>query len=298
MVPLCLAMGLAGSSATRAAPQTVALPTAPAAASETVFDMKSSITGRTYRIQIFRPVLPPPPGGYPVIFLTDGSTNFRTAADQMWARQYVDLQPALVVGLSYPSNEIQDWVKLRTWDLTPEKPNAEFLPVFKTWSRLVPFTEADAGGGELFYRFITEELRPKLASTMPIDLGNQALYGHSLGGLFTFHVLLNHPQAFSSYMISSPSLGFNQGSVLKKEPQFAAALKDGRVQPRILFMMETTDPYPEWDAMIERFRAMKGGPRFEVQSARFADVNHYSVAPGTIARGLGFAFSKPPAPRP
>jgi hypothetical protein len=35
------------------------------------FDMPSRISGRTYRIFVFKPAAPPPPSGYPVVVLED-----------------------------------------------------------------------------------------------------------------------------------------------------------------------------------------------------------------------------------
>ena len=61
------------------------------------------------------------------------------------------------------------------------------------------------GGSALFLRFIDEELRPRLQAAYPIDPNRAILAGHSLGGLFAAYVLLNHPDDFQGYIITSPS---------------------------------------------------------------------------------------------
>ena len=45
------------------------------------FDISSKITGRTYRVQIALPIAPPPPGGYPTLYVLDGAGMFGTWAD-------------------------------------------------------------------------------------------------------------------------------------------------------------------------------------------------------------------------
>lgn len=266
--------------------------TAPAAANETIITVASRIAGRQYRIQIFRPLLPPPPEGYAVIFITDGSGMFRTAADQMWAREYSDLRPALIIGISQPTDEISEFIRLRTWDFTPERPNDSFMPTFRSFSALSPLTANDTGGTELFYRFITEELRPELAKSYHIDIKNQALFGHSLGGLFTLHVLFNHPTAFSTYVVSSPSIVWNGGSVLKAEAAFSSAVSKGSIAPRILFEKGSLEPGAEVLALADRLKALKGATRYEVSFHDFDGENHNSVTAAAVSRALTFAFGK------
>jgi len=74
----------------------------------TSWDMTSRFTGRTYRIYVAEPVWEeaPPPGGYPVIYLTDGDFNFHTAADAVMMQSIGrEAKPAYVVGIGYG----KDW---------------------------------------------------------------------------------------------------------------------------------------------------------------------------------------------
>ncbi len=293
---LALALMAASGDCLNAHPNeaTRVVTTAPAAASETILTITSRIAGRRYRIQIFKPLLPPPPEGYPVIFVTDGSGMFRTAADQMWAREFGDLKPSLVIGLSQPTDDIKQFAQLRFWDLTPDRPNAAFMPTFKRLAGFAPVTVKDTGGAELFFRFITEELRPMLAKVHPINMHDQALFGHSLGGLFTLHVLFNHPTAFDTYIASSPSLNWNAGSVLRSEPFFSTAVTTGSIRPRVLLVKGSLEPDTEVQALADRLKVLTGAARFEFRFHIFEGENHGSVTAAAIARALTFAFSKPP----
>jgi uncharacterized protein len=284
----------------------------------TQFDMPSRIAGRTYRIQVYRPSMPPPPQGYPVIVFTDGNLTFNTAADQMNSRFLVDLKPAIVVGIGYPSANLWDAVRMRNRDLIPWKPSGAFAPVFAQWGRFGGYTAADTGGAELFFRFITEELRPRLAATARIDPKQQALYGHSLGGLFTLYTLFEHPTAFSTYIVSSPSILVNERQIRAGIPRFRSEIEAQRIAPRVLFLSGEYEsmaptalaalPAAErlaWTTLgvsglantvelADDLADMRGAPGYEVRKHVFAGENHNSVVPASVARALTFAFSVAP----
>jgi predicted alpha/beta superfamily hydrolase len=268
------------------------LNTAPAAAHETLTLLRSRHTGRVYRVQVFMPTVPAPPEGYPVFYLTDGSMGFRQAADQMMARALTDLRAAVIVGVAYPSDDIFDFVRLRTWDLTPDRPRGAFREVFAEWGKFGGYGEDDTGGAERFYHFLLDELRPWLASIAQLDAGDQTLCGHSLGGLFGLHVLFNHGTAFHTYALSSPTLVWNDGAVLQAEAAFAIAVERREIAPRILLMRGGGEDIPQLGALAHRLQSLRGGPRYQVEKAVFSGEHHMSVTPAAISRALSFAYSR------
>jgi hypothetical protein len=173
----------------------------------------------------------------------------------------------------------------------------------------------EVGQSEAFYRFIVDELRPAIAALYPVDPANQTLYGHSFGGLFTLGVLFNHPEAFRSYVASSPSIWWNGRSVLRGEAAFTHAVEAKRVAPRILLMVGgreqivlSDEPLPPGmtkemaekltaearmvDNMRElstRLAGLKGGPDFTVESQVIDNEDHISVIPASIGRAVTFA---------
>ena len=284
------------------------------------FDIPSAISGRTYRIQLFKPASPPPRAGYPVFYTTDAFGFFNQAADAMRTRQYTDLKPAIIVGIGYPTDDVMTDVRLRMRDLMPDAPNALFEPTFREWLKPVNGSMADAGGAELFYRFIAEELRPALAAALPVDRANQTLYGHSLGGLFALHVLFNHPAAFSTYAISSPSILVNGRAIVAGEARLASALASQAVHPRILLMCASEENYPSAAAsatmgaaeverwarygrmtdnvpeMAARLKALPGPADYAVEFKEFTGENHMSVSPASLSRAMTFALTTQPPP--
>lgn len=196
------------------------------------FVITSKINNRRYRIYLAMPEGSPPPSGYPALYLLDGNMMFPTAATLAAMGKWRGARPAVIVGVGYADDRLDQQAMLRTFDMTPSAPGK------MTDDPVHPPSVAQFGGADLFYRFLTEELRPAIAKIVPIDASDQALYGHSLGGLFALRVLFQHPQSFRTFAISSPSIWWNARAVLADEPRLAAAIKDGLVRPRVLIMVD------------------------------------------------------------
>lgn len=274
------------------------------------FDMSSKISGRTYRIFVFRPPSDPPPGGYPVIVMTDGNMSFPAAAtlDGMFALQ--GGKAALVVGVGYPADDDFTPFVQRNRDLTPPTPLSGIRPIP---GQPAPKLE-DYGGSEDFYRFLVEELRPAIAADYPVNPDDQTLYGHSLGGLFVLGVLFTQPGSFRGFVASSPSIWWNKRAVLKGEAAFAEQIKAGIATPRVLILVgaDEQDPpaslppgmtRPQMKRLLtqarmvdnarelaERLAAIKARPGYSVRFHALDDEDHLTVVPTSISRTLAFAL--------
>jgi uncharacterized protein len=273
------------------------------------FDLASKISARTYRIFVYKPLTPAPPSGYPVLFLTDGNGMFPLAAAQT-ALMGLAGKGAIVVGIGYPTDDFMKPMMLRYRDLTPATEDKTLFPTQP------PLAEADQGGGsELFYRFITEELRPAVSAAYPLDAHHQTLYGHSLGGLFVLGVMFKHPESFNRYVASSPSIWWDNKSVLKDESGFLAKATSARHPIRVLICVgaKEQDPYSQAPPgnlplsevnkkiaearMVDNARGLakrlaqssaKSG--FVVRFQDFSAEDHLSVIPASISRALEFAL--------
>jgi hypothetical protein len=274
------------------------------------FDLASKISGRTYRVFVYKPLTPAPPSGYPVIFVTDGNGMFPLAAAQM-AIMALGGKGAVVVGIGYPTDDYMRPMTLRYRDLTPVTKDKTLFPTQP------PLAEADQGGGsELFYRFITEELRPAVSASYPLDPHHQTLYGHSLGGLFVLGVMFKHPDSFNSYVASSPSIWWDNRSVLKDESGFLAQEKRAKHPIRVLICVgaKEQDPYSQVPpgagnmplsevnkkiaearmvdnahALAQRLAQADAQSGLVVRFQDFSAEDHLSVIPASISRALAFA---------
>lgn len=308
LIAFCIACSIQSASAVAATgPAESHAQTPVALFGATQFDLASKISGRTYRIFVYKPLLPPPASGYPVIFVTDGNGMFPLAAAQM-ALMGLAAKAAVVVGVGYPTDNFMRPMMLRYRDLTPVTEDKSLFPTDP------PLAEADQiGGSELFYRFITEELRPAL-SGYPLDPKRQTLFGHSLGGLFVLGVMFKHPEAFNDYVASSPSIWWDNKSVLKDEAAFLVKAKAGPHPLRVLICVgaKEQDPmthYPGKEPLSEvnkkiaqarmvdnardlAHRLAQSDPKsaLVVRFQDFSAEDHLSVVPAAISRALNFAL--------
>lgn len=279
------------------------------------WDITSEITGRTYRIYVAAPVgdAEAPPGGYPVIYLTDGDFDFHTTADAVMMQSIgLEIRPAYVVGIGY-GKDWQTASRTRCADLLPTQPDAATLVGLEA----SPLTKgAVYGEAEAFHQFLVEELRPRIAAAHPVNHEEAVLWGHSFGGLFALHVLFNHPEAYRSYLVNSPSINWSNGAILQEEAKLAVALRESQVAPRILLtageyeekLADHVKLYPGVTreqmqemltafgmvtnvvAMADRLRALDGRSGYEADAIIFGEETHLSVLPAAISRGLRFAL--------
>jgi hypothetical protein len=106
------------------------------------------------------------------------------------------------------------------------------------------------GKSSRFIAFIENELQPFIEQKYRTSV-SKTIIGQSLGGLLATEILLTKPQLFDQYIIISPSLWWDDGSLLKKEAKFLnpgftqkikvyiAVGKEGKTPGHITHVMET-----------------------------------------------------------
>ncbi len=148
---------------------------------------------------------------YPVIYLLDGSYTedllHIVGLVQFGSYPWIDWVPeSIVVGIENVDRK-RDFTYPTTWEeLQKEVPTA--------------------GGSAAFMQFIEEEVQPMIDRHYRTT-NTRTLIGQSLGGLFASEILLKKPKLFSHYVIVSPSLWWDQETLLSYEPDFSAW--DGQV---------------------------------------------------------------------
>lgn len=170
-----------------------------------VHPMTSAFTKTDYDIYVSYPYKYKNSGKkYPVLIVLDAEVNFG-AVTYIVQRLVKDslINDLLVVGIAYRGETDEDtYYAIRGRDLTPTAdPSKQY--------------RLGNGGAENFVKFISEELLPYLDKNLPIQNESRSIYGHSFGGLFGTHVLLNHPTMFNNYLLLSPSLWWNNKNIMK-----------------------------------------------------------------------------------
>jgi len=156
---------------------------------EETFELKSKAGTAPYVIHLSIPGTPAPVAGYPVVYLLDAGTAFGTLAD-IAHYQALFFSPTVVVGVHYP--DVFD-VQRRSDDMLPP-------------------------GSDAFLAFLVEDVRAELTKRAKIDATHQALFGHSLSGLFVLRVLFTQPQHFDTYVAADPTIGMGGYRLLQRVP--------------------------------------------------------------------------------
>jgi uncharacterized protein len=241
------------------------------------FTVHSRNVGRDFLIQVARPVRPVV-GKAPVVYLLDGNALFGEVADMVISNGYFgDTSPAYVVGIGYPTGEMNQWLSLRNHDLVHVH-LPDDLP-----------TAAGSGEGAKFQKYLLEELRPMIEHRYPVDAHRSVLAGHSFGGLFALHLLLNDPEAFDDYLICSPSI-WAEPELLAKASAFHAA---SPLKVAIGVGSKEEEQFGEKARMVKNAKdlAARLGNRasgVEVKFNEFEGQSHGTAIPECFSSGLQF----------
>ena len=263
-----------------------------------------SKSGRIFEISVARPSGPAPEHGYPVMYVLDPSTAFATLVDTTRNQEQM-FGPVVVVGVGYASDaEIEN----RSYDLTP-------LTDPKDLPEGPPAGWGATGGNDAFLSFLVDELKPAIAKTVAVDPARQALFGHSLGGLFVLHVLFTHEEAFDTYIAGSPSIWWGKKSILNEVPAFKVRQEKSKTTRRLLITVGELEAIgsPEEIRLgaamkLDADKLMRAAKQvansedlakdlaplskygLKVQRVAFPNETHNSVIPAYLARGARFTL--------
>lgn len=137
---------------------------------------------------------------YPVIYMLDGSADedfiHLTGLIQFLNFPWVNVLPAsIVVGIANVDRR-RDF----TFPTTIAKDKKDYPTTGKSGN---------------FIKFIAEELKPYITRQYKTS-GNSTIIGESLGGLLLTEILLKGPSLFNRYIIVSPSLWWDNESLLSR----------------------------------------------------------------------------------
>ena len=144
---------------------------------------------------------------YPVIYVLDGDYAFgitKGITDLLMIGK--EIKGIIVVGISYGKG-VFAWSIKRTRDLTPGHDT-----IFAKGQ--------NTGGADNFLKFVQYELFPAVNKNYRTDPDSSAICGESLGGLLNSYILWKQPELFKGYIIISPSLIWDNKSVLKLESEY------------------------------------------------------------------------------
>lgn len=210
---------------------------------------------------------------YPVIYVLDGSAHedFPHIAGLAQFMNMYDLLPrSIVVGIANAD---------RKHDFTyPTRNDSD-----KVW---VP----NSGGSEAFIRFIGEELQPFVDTTYKTSK-KRTIIGQSLGGLVATEMLFKRPELFEDYVLVSPSVWWDEGSLADSATTW---LKAHASDPKRVFIAVASDDdmmQAQVDKITTAFKA-SAKPPLRWTYAEFPEETHATILHRAVYRAFEWMGGK------
>ncbi|GAB4417834.1 MAG: alpha/beta hydrolase-fold protein [Bacteroidia bacterium] len=213
-------------------------------------------------LHVYLPVAPADSTGYPVIYLLDGSLHedfLHTVGLVQFFNLMYGMPPCIVVGISNVDRKRDFTFPTQLADLQAKYPTT--------------------GGSAAFIAFLETELIPYIDgryATAPA----RYLIGQSLGGLLATEVLLRKRHLFTHYLIVSPSLWWDNESLLA---QAADQLRQGSSRPYVYVSVGEEGRIMEREAKaLHRLLQQHPDACSAVDFVRMRDENHATILHSTL----------------
>jgi predicted alpha/beta superfamily hydrolase len=156
------------------------------------------------------------------------------------------------------------------------------------------------GDGDAFLRSIYEEVQPFVLSHFRVDPERQAIWGHSYGGLLVLRSLFRDPGRFSTYLVASPTIAYNDKDILADEAAFLEGITRSGMTLRVFITVGGQELPPEQEqtyrmignasALADRLR--ERAPRLEVEFRMFPDEGHLPAGLLSLYHSIEFAWPR------
>ncbi len=287
----CLALAGCAMSVASPASQNEARESATAVPSVVLPDTESlrvhDPIGRDYALWVALPAgyAAHPQKRYPVLYVTDALYSFPLVRSvrNLVGQQGVNIEEFILVGL--PPQEGLTSKQSRSRDYTPSDPVRTPAGYYSD--------DVTYGGAAHYRDFVAAQVLPMIDARYRTDPDRRVFAGHSYGALFGAYVLTTQPDMFSTYILSSPSLWFDQG--LLPRMQDAAVIP---AQPtRVLLSVggyETVKEGPRYSTGNNMLRQaadftaqlQRSGRKLQVENIVIDGEDHLTVYPRVITRAL------------
>ncbi|WP_426699909.1 alpha/beta hydrolase [Rhodanobacter sp. Col0626] len=245
--------------------------------------------GRNYPIWVALPAdyAAHPQQRYPVLYVTDALYSFPLVRSlrNLVSQHGVNLEDFILVGL--PPQQGLTSKQSRSRDYTPSAPVRHAPDDFS----------AEEYGGAAHYRdFLATTVLPMIDARYRTDPARRAFAGHSYGGLFGAYVLVTRPELFHTYILSSPSLWYDDHVIDRFERDYANDHRALRAQVLLsVGSYETFGPGPRYFhqnnmllhnrdfAQRLRSRHYEG---LKVETSIIDGEDHFTVYPTVLTRAL------------
>ena len=206
--------------------------------------LQSQINGHTYDVRVMLPVgydtltRRTDAMRYPTLYVLDGAWMLFSSFTRGLLSGYPVSPNVIVVGIASAT----DHDKRRSFDYTPRDDSS-------AWAKRALQDGVLFGGADAFLRVLKEEIIP-LVDRAYRTTSDRGIHGHSMGGLFVAYAMLEAPDLFIRYAMTSPSLWWNDKMIITREPEFA---KRHPVFPNHVFLSIGSDEDPNMAGVMYEF---------------------------------------------
>jgi predicted alpha/beta superfamily hydrolase len=212
---------------------------------------------------------------YPVIYLLDGGADedfIHIVGLVQFLTGIVDtMPPCIVVGIAN----------------TDRKRDMTFPTTVEKDKKAYPTT----GGSEKFISFIEKELQPYIEKKYRAGQ-YKVLVGQSLGGLLATEVLLKKPWLFSAYLIVSPSLWWDNESLLALAPKLLSRQSDDQRHVFIAVGSKEEDQMVTDAKKLADILRASGQSHLKVDYVPMPAENHLTILHNAAYKGFEVLFAK------
>ncbi|QKW55824.1 alpha/beta hydrolase-fold protein [Stenotrophomonas sp. NA06056] len=243
--------------------------------------------GRDYALWVALPAgyAAQPQKRYPVLYVTDALYSFPLVRSvrNLVGQQGINIEDFILVGL--PPQEGLTSKQSRSRDYTPSEPVRD---------RPGYYSDDVTYGGAAHYRdFVADHVLPMIDARYRTDPARRAFAGHSYGALFGAYVLTTRPDMFRTYILSSPSLWFDQHLLPRMQDEAKAPANPTRVLLSV-GSYETVKPGPRYSTGNDMLRQAadftaqleRSGRTLQVDNVVIDGEDHLTVYPRVITRAL------------
>ncbi|WP_040551972.1 alpha/beta hydrolase [Rheinheimera nanhaiensis] len=243
-----------------------------------VIELEEKSSGRIYPVFIQLPAsyAANTDQTYPIIYLTDAHYSFPIVSGAMRFPMNSGLmQHVIIVAVSYEKGSAGASSRIR--DYTPTSA--------KAWKQ-------QTGNAKAHMAFLRETVMPFIESQYRASKTDRTFVGNSLGGLFGAYILFTEPDLFSSYILGSPSVWFDDNAILnipltKAKTKIKVYLSVGEYE---------TPAFGEGQDMVagamqlrDRITALSNA-EMELNFVVVAGASHATAFPTTAIQGLDWLY--------
>ena len=210
----------------------------------------------------------------PLILILDANWLFASVYEYIRTLSIFDplIGDPVVVGIGYPTEDVNTLLQLRTRDMSPRQGNT--------------------GNVDQFLSFICQDVLAFLRSELGIESSYKILAGHSLGGAFALYSMAPSEASFDGYLASSPPV---LGTVMENIDDYVqnlAATKETKLfislgADEALQFPDISQGFPLLEKALEQYAPENLSHR----SVIFEDENHSSITLAALTKGLRYLLA-------